>query len=349
MLHYVGLDVSTQTVSICIVEKEGNIAREATLACEVDIIDGYLQGTNLEIEKIGMESGNLSHWLATRLAEKGYSTVIMDARKMAGILATLINKTDQNDARGIAEALRVGHYRECVQRSNRAIEIKTILHCRGTLVRERTHLTNSLKGHLKQYGIKLGRGCEKDFKQRVMETIKDLSETIKLSVKCLLNTLEALNKEISILEVKIKKITKEDEDVELLKTIDGVGDIVALAFISEIDKPTRFKRSRYAAAYLGLTPSQYSSGEIQRQGRISKKGSKDTRYLLVEAATIMLTRCKKWSKQKAWGMKLMRRIGKKKAIVALARKLAVTMHRILETRESFQHSYKKAKKNKKAA
>ena len=268
---------------------------------------------------------------------------------MAGILATLINKTDQNDARGIAKALRAGHYRECVQRSDRAVEIKTILHCRGTLVKERTHLTNSLKGHLKQYGIKLGRGREKGFAQRVMKTIKDLSETVKLSVRCLLNTLEALDKEISTIEAKIKEITKENEDVKLLKTIDGVGDIVALAFISEIDNPSRFENSRDVAAYLGLTPSQYFSGEIQKQGRISKKGSKDTRYLLVEAATIMLTRCKKWSTQKAWGMKLMKRIGKKKAIVALARKLAVTMHRMLETRETFQHSDKKDKKSKKVA
>ncbi len=123
-----------------------------------------------------------------------------------------------------------------------------------------------------------------------------------------------------------------------MQRIDGVGPITALAFVSEIDDPKRFEDSKDVAAYIGLTPTQYSSGEMQRHGRISKKGS---RHTLVEAATTLLTRCQIWSKIKAWGLKLMKNIGKKKAIIAVARKLAGTMHRMLITGKPFERSSKK--------
>ena len=126
--------------------------------------------------------------------------------------------------------------------------------------------------------------------------------------------------------------------MQLLRTIDGVGPITALAFKAEIDDPKRFENSKDAAAYIGLTPSQYSSGEVHRQGGISKKGSKRTRYLLVEAASALLTRCKVWSKLKAWGMKLQKKKVTRKATVAIARKLAVIMHRMLITRKPFERS-----------
>jgi transposase len=341
MTHYAGLDVSMNTTFICIVNEKGKVVKELEAVSTPESIDSFLSGTGLKIEKVGLESGCLTHYLKKGLKKKGYDVVGMESHKMAAILATIINKTDKNDARGIAEALRVGHYKECVHRSDEAVEIRTILHGRRTAVEGRTHTITSIKGHLKVYGIKLGKGSGKSFREKVEMAIAILTPRVQQVIKSLLNILDTFEKEIKELDQAVKDIGKEDERVKLLQTIDGVGPITALAFVAEVDDPKRFKDSKDVAAYIGLTPTQYSSGEIQRQGGISKKGSKHTRCLLVEAATTLLTRCQIWSKLKAWGLKLMKRIGKKKAIIAVARKLAVIMHKMLITGTAFERSSKK--------
>jgi transposase len=340
MSYYVGLDVSLDTVFLCIVDEKGKILREEELASTPEAIGMFLLGTGLKIRKIGLESGNLAHYLKKGLMEMNYEVVVMESRKMSAILAVTINKTDKNDGRGIADALRVGHYKECVHRSDESLEIRTLLHGRGTLVNERTHLVSSIRGHLKVYGIKLGKGKDKSFKEQVEENIFQLKASTQKTMQALLNTLEILEKEIKKLDKEVIELGKQDPDVKLLQTIDGVGPITALAFKAEMDNPERFKDSKDAGAYVGLTPTQYSSGEIQRQGGISKRGSKRTRCLLVEAATSLLMRSKNWSKLKGWGMKLMKKKGNKKAIIAVARKLAVIMHRMLITKEPFKRTDK---------
>lgn len=341
MKYYVGLDVSLNTVFVCIVDEKGRLMKECEIPSTPEAIGSFLKGVDLEVEKIGLESGNLTHYLKKGLKKMGYEVAVMESRKMAAILATVINKTDKNDARGIAEALRVGHYRECVHRSDEAIEVRTILHARQTAVEERSHLLSSIKGHLKVYGIKLGKGKGKTFRTKVEGAIIKLKPRVQTVIKSLLKILNAIEEEIKDLDKEIKAMAKEDKEVLLLQTIDGVGPITALAFKAEIDDPKRFADSRDVAAYIGLTPSQYASGETQRQGGISKKGPKRMRCLLVEAATCLLTRSRSWSKLKAWGMKIMKKKGKKKAIIAIARKLAVTMHRMLITQKSFERTDKK--------
>lgn len=341
MTNYVGLDVSLKSVFICILNEKGKIVKEGEVSSTPEAIGCFLQGTSLKIEKIGLESGCLTHYLKKGLMNMGYDVVGMESRKMAAILSTIINKTDKNDARGIAEALRVGHYRECVHRNDEMVEIRTILHARRTAVESRTHSITSIKGHLKVYGIKLGKGTGKSFREKVETGIAFLNPRVQKVIKSLLNILDTMEKEITELDKEVKDIGKTNEKVKLLQTVDGVGPITALAFVAEMDDPKRFEDSKDVAAYVGLTPTQYSSGEIHRQGGISKKGSKHTRCLLVEAATVLLTRCQVWSKLKAWGLKLMKKIGKKKAIIAVARKLAVIMHRMLITQKPFERSSKK--------
>jgi transposase len=341
MSYYAGLDVSMNTTFICIVNEKGKVVKELESESTPEAIHSFLTATGLKIEKVGLESGCLTHYLKKGLKTRDYDVIGMESHKMAAILATIINKTDKNDARGIAEALRVGHYKECIHRSDEAVETRTILHGRRTAVEGRTHAITSIKGHLKVYGIKLGKGSGKSFRERVEGTITGLSPRVQKVMISLLNILDVIEEEIKELDQVVKDAGKDDEKVKLLQTMDGVGPITALAFVAEVDDPKRFEDSKDVAAYIGLTPTQYSSGEIQRQGSISKKGSKHTRCLLVEAATTLLTRCKVWSKIKAWGLKLMRRIGKKKAIIAVARKLAVTMHRMLITGKPFERSTKK--------
>jgi transposase len=341
MGNYVGLDVSLQSTAICILDEKGKRIEEREVESTPQAIHEFLFKTGLVIEQIGLESGNLTHYLKKGLLKKGYQVAIMESRKMAAILATVINKTDKNDARGIAEALRVGHFRECVHRSDDAVEIRSLLHLRQTAVEERTHVINSLRGHLKIYGIKFSKKAGKTFRQKVEEAIKELRPSIQRAIQSLLNILDVLDQEIKMLNREVKEVAALDEDVKLLQTVDGVGPITALAFKAEIDNPKRFDDSKDAAAYVGLTPRQYSSGETHRQGGISKRGSKRTRYLLVEAASALLTRCKMWSKVKAWGMKLQKKKGNRKAIVAVARKLAVIMHKMLITKKPFERSPEK--------
>ena len=340
MSYYVGLDVSLNTVFVCIVDETGKVVREQELASTPEAIGGFLLGTGLEIKKIGLESGNLTHYLTKGLLSMKYEVVVMDSRKMAAILAVTINKTDKNDARGIAEALRVGHYKQCVHRSDDSLETRTLLHGRGTLVDERTHLVSSIKGHLKVYGIKLGKGTGKTFREKVEASISSLKTSVQKTIQALLNVLDVLEVEIKKLDKEVVQLGRRDADVQLLQSIDGVGPITALAFKAEMDNPARFKDSKDAGAYVGLTPTQYSSGETHRHGGISKRGSRQTRCLLVEAATSLLMRSKKWSKLKAWGMKLMKKKGAKKAIVAVARKMAVMMHRMLITKKPFKRTDK---------
>lgn len=349
MSYYVGLDVSLKSIFVCIVDEKGKVIRESELVTNPDAVAGFLYGTGLEISKVGLESGSLTHWLTKGLRSSGFDVAPIESRKMAAILATVVNKTDENDARGIAEAIRTGHYQECIHRSDEAMEIRTTLHSRASLVRERTHLVSSLKGHLKVYGITLGKGRTKEFASGVEKAIKDRSPHVKTAISALLNCLEVLDLEISRLDKVVKELGKKDEGVKLLKTIDGVGDITALSFKAEIDDPNRFDNSRDVGCYLGLTPRQYSSGEVNRQGRISKQGSKEVRYLLVEAANVLLTRSKKWSPLKVFGMKLMKKKGKKKAEVAVARKLAVMMHSMLVSGKEFCRKSKENRRKEKLA
>lgn len=341
MRNYVGLDVSLKTISICILDEKGKRLFEGEVESTPKDVDDFLRKTGLEIELIGLESGNLTHYLKKGLLKNGYRVAVMESRKMAAILATIINKTDKNDARGIAEALRVGHFQECVHRSDEAVEIRSLLHLRQTAVEERTHIINSLRGHLKVYGIKFSKKAGKTFSEKVTEAIKELAPSVQRSIQSLLRILNALDTELKTLTKEVAEAASKDEDVKLLQTVDGVGPITALAFKAEIDDPKRFENSKDVAAYIGLTPSQYSSGEVHRQGGISKKGSKRTRYLLVEAASALLTRCKTWSKLRAWGMKIQKKKGTRKATVAVARKLAVIMHRMLITKKPFERSAEK--------
>ncbi len=177
-----------------------------------------------------------------------------------------------------------------------------------------------------------------------MNNLPDKNPLANEGIKMLLNTYENVCESIKKLTKKIEGLAREDKDVKRLMTIPGIGPIVALAYKTTIGDPERFRHSKTVGAYLGMTPKQYSSGETQKQGRISKCGSIDVRYLLNEAAVVLLTRSKRWSKLKAWGLKIQRKHGFKKAAMAVGRKLAVIMHRMLIEKTEFIYGEPKDKK-----
>ncbi len=272
------------------------------------------------------------------LQDLGCKAICIDARKMAAILSVTINKTDKNDARGIADAMRCNHYKAVNIRESHDDSIGILLKSRSTLVNNRGFLKNTVRGYLKTYGIRLGTVSHKQFPITVRSYYPKLLKDAIQGIESLLKSYETLSKEIKKMEAILKEICKQDEGSQLLMTAPGVGMIVAMTFKADLGDPTRFKKSESVGAYYGMTPRQHSSGETVRQGEISRCGSKEVRALLTEAAIVLLTRCKSWSSLKVWGLKLMKKHGLKKAAMAVGRKLSVIMHRMLITGESFKYS-----------
>ena len=342
MKHYIGLDVSMKRTFICVINEQGKIIREGSENTEPHLIANYLSKLGLEEITVGFESGSLTPYLLAGFKERAIDALCMDARKLSPILALKVNKTDKNDARGIAEALRSGMYKRVHRKPEESINRAILLTARRALVEQQTHLKNTVRGLLKGYGIRLGSISAKKFATAVMKQIENHQDIVNLSIKCLLDAFDKLVEETGKIDKKLLEIAYQDKEVRRFMTVPGVGPVTALTYKTEIFDATRFKESRSVGAYLGMTPTQYASGETQKQGKTSKCGSKELRFLLVEAGIVILTRSKKWSKLKAWGLKIMRKKGLKKAAVAVGRKLAVIMHRMMLEGKDFIYGEPKA-------
>jgi len=338
MKYYAGLDVSMKETFFCILNEEGKRVYEGSCASDPVPLYEALTHQGYKLEKVGMEAGSISAYLTKGLTDLGLNAICIDARKMAAILSVTINKTDKNDARGIADAIRCNHYKEVNLRDISDVSTEILLQSRSTLVGTRTKFKNKIRGYLKTFGIRLGDVGNKSFTRTVHTFYVEMPLTARLAIDSLLTLFEETSREIDRLDQELNKLCKDDALVGLLTTAPGVGKIVALSFKSSIGDPGRFKNSASVGAYYGMSPRQYSSGETVRQGRISKCGDSYVRHLLVEAATVLLTRTKKWSSLKAWGLRLMKKSGLRRAAVAVGRKLAVTMHAMLLTGEEFRFS-----------
>lgn len=338
MKYYAGLDVAMKETFMCILREDGERVFESQCPTDPLLIYEELAKGGVGLEKVGLETGSLSHYLFKGLQDLGCNVICINARKMAAILSITINKTDKNDARGIADAMRCNHYQEVHLRGIHDHSIAILLKSRATLIQSRTALKNTVRGYLKAYGIRLGDVSHKKFPQVVREHYPNILLAALKGIEGLLKSFESINKEILTLEEEFKEICKHDQEVQLLMTAPGVGMIVALTYKTDLGDPSRFKKSDSVGAYYGMTPRQYSSGENIKQGRISKCGAREVRTLLAEAAVVLLTRNQSWSPLKVWGLKLMKKYGLKKAAMAVGRKLAVIMHRMLLTGESFKFS-----------
>src|SRR5206468_1092041 len=326
MQHYVGLDVSVKETSMCIVDKAGKVIREVKVATKPAEILAVLTEEALAIERIGLEAGPLSQWLYGALAEAGLPVICVETRHMKAALSAQINKSDRNDARGIAQMMRVGLYRPVHVKSLRSQKLRMLLTHRKLLQSKAIAIENDLRGTLRNFGLKVGMVGTVKFEGRIKELVENLPD-LAILVKPLLIVRRALREQIVILHRRLLAIVRDDDVCRRLMTTPGVGPVVALTYRATVDVPARFRKSKSVGAVFGLTCSKYQSGEIDRSGRISRCGDEMMRVMLYEAAQSML-RSKKWSWLKAWAMQIARRRGMKTAIVALARRLAVIMHRI---------------------
>ena len=327
MDHFAGLDVSVNETSVCIVDDAGGIIREVKVTSEPDALLEVLANPAYQFRRIGLEAGPLSQWLYSALVEAGLPVICVETRQMRAILKAQINKTDRNDARGIAQMMRAGLYRPVHVKTLRSQKLRMLLTHRKLLQSKAIAIENDLRGTLRNFGLKVGIVGSVKFEARIKELVEKYPD-LALVVEPMLIVRRALREQIAVLHRRVLAIVRDDEVCRRLMTIPGVGPVVALTYRATIDVPARFRSSKAVGAVFGLTAAKYQSGEINRSGAISKCGDEMMRVMLYEAAQIMLMRSTKWSWLKAWAMQIARRRGMKKAIVALARRLAVIMHRI---------------------
>jgi transposase len=324
MDQYVALDVSLKEVSVCGLDPKGTLVFEGRSPSDPASLVGLIQAKAPRAVKIGLETGSTSAWLAHALVAEGLPVVCMDARHAHAALSVRPSKTDRSDARGLAEMVRMGWYRAVPIKSLEAHERRALLAARHRLVVRRVDLDGQLRGLLKTFGLIVGPGNSDAFLRRA-EALAEGHPVLAPLVACLSGVRRHVAAQVSALDREIGRIVRNDTTLRRFVTVPGVGPITALAFLSTIDDPSRFRRARDVGPYLGLTPRRHQSGEVDRQGRMAKCGDGFTRKCLYEAANVLLTKVQRWSPLKAWGVRQAQRIGGKKARVALARKLAVIL------------------------
>jgi transposase len=326
MEHHAGLDVSLEETSLCIVDNAGQIIRKAKVASEPKALVDYFSALEIRIVRIGLEAGPLSQWLHAALTEAGFEVVLLETRHVKAALSAMTIKTDRRDARGIAHLLRMGWYRPVHCKTLPSQEVRALLTARKTLLGKLIDIELSLRGILRGFGLKVGAVTRKSFEVRVRALVA--GQSLTAIMEGLLNTRVTLITEIANLHKALLKIARADRVCTRLMTVPGVGALTALTFKTAIDDPTRITKSRDVGPLLGLTPGRYQSGETDIVGKITKVGDVMARTALFQAATVLLTRSASKSRLKAWAMDVVKRRGTKRAIVALARKLGVILHRI---------------------
>lgn len=327
MKHYAGLDVSVKETSVCIVDETGAICRQIKVLSHPEDLVQALKNPSWQFVRIGLEAGPLSQWLFSGLAEAGLPAICIETRHAKAFLKAQVNKTDRNDARGIAQMMRVNLFRPVHVKTLASQRRRALLTGRKLLQEKAIDIENDIRGLLRNFGLKVGIVGTIGFDDRIRELVDGMSDLSEI-MKPLLAARQKLRETFMELHRKLLSIVRGDETCRRLMTIPGVGPVTSLAFTSTIDVPARFSNSRAVGPALGLTPVLNQSGESHRVGRVSLCGDGMMRALLYEAAQVLLSRVKKWSWLKAWAMNVARRRGRQKAIVALARRLAVIMHRM---------------------
>ena len=331
MEHYAAIDVSLEWSSVCVVDAAGQIVREAKVRSEREALAAFFTESGLAFARIGLEAGPLSQWLHAGLVEAGLPAILIETRHVKAALKAMTVKTDRNDARGMAQLMRMGWFRPVHAKAPMVQEIRALLTARKLLVAKLRDVESSIRGILRGFGLKVGAVSKGKFEARIRELVTG-QVMLERVAEPLLRARAALRTEYTTLHRDLLRTVREDAVCGRLMTVPGVGAVVAMTFRSAIDQPAK---SKAVGAHFGLTPKKYQSGEIDRTGRISKVGDAMVRTALFEAANVMLTRAVRFSTLKAWALRVAGRHGMKKAKVALAHKLAVVMHRMWVDGTSF--------------
>jgi transposase len=292
------MDVSLKETSICVVDDDGEIQCEGTVISEPVAIAAFIKAKAPHAKRIGLETGPTTTWLWHELRRLGLPVICIDARHAKATLSLQINKSDRNDAVGLARIMQCGWYKEVQVKSLPCHEIRAVLNSRALLVKIKRDLENQIRGLLKNLGLVIGKAGGNVFHRRAEELVGE-HRLLQDAVHPLLGVRETVRREIAGLTRKLLALARDNDESRRLMTVPGIGPITALAFCAAIDEPARFRCSRSVGAYFGLTPRRYASGEVDWTGRISKCGDTMVRTYLFEAAGVLLTRVPQWCKLKA--------------------------------------------------
>jgi transposase len=318
-MDFIGFDLGKVSSQVCVITEDGELI-ERRIKTDREHL-AKLLGSRAPA-RILIESGTESEWVARYLEELGHAVVVADPG-FAPMYATRSRKvkTDKRDARTLAEACRLGAYRSAHRTSDKQRHIRAQLAVREVLVRTRSRYISLINTLLRRDGLRATPGHARCYLKRL--ALLDLPATLSAEIAPLIVLLQSLTEQIDKADERLKQIVTEDETVARLCTAPGVGAVTATSFVATLDEPSRFADAKQVRAYLGLVPSEYSSGERQQRGHISKAGPSRTRYLLVESAWTILRRSSSGNMAlHAWAKRIAGRRGQRVAVVALARKLA---------------------------
>jgi len=337
MEFFVGLDVGLQETSICVVDKDGNTVRETKVSTEPEAIRSALEGYADRLARVGVEASSLGMWLHRELHPTGLPMIVVEARHMQVSLSAMRNKTDRNDARGIAQMMRLGWFRAVHVKNVDTQKMRTLLSNRKLLKRKLVDIENHIRGALRTYGLLVGAVSRGRYEARIRELIEHADIVFTTMTETMLDVRRAILAGYDRLHRVLLQVVQHDVVCRRLMTVPGVGPVAALSFKVGVDDPLRFTRSRTVGAHFGLTPRRHQSGtSIDYEGRITKQGDVNVREALCEAAASLLLRVRRWSALRAWGLRVAKRSSMLCAIVAVARKLAGILHRMWIDGSDFQ-------------
>lgn len=335
MDEYIGLDVSLKETAIS-VRRDGGRVWRGKCASDPRLLAEVIRKRAPHAKRVVFETGPLSVWFFHALTAEGLPAICIDARHAKAALDMAANKTDANDADGLAHLAEVGFFREVRVKGYDSMLTRTLVAARLRLVRMTTELSNQIRGLMKTFGLIIPAGKGGAFESNARVLLEDYDELARIILP-ILEAWRAARRQATELGRQLVAAARQSQACQLLMSIPGVGAVTATSFATAIEDPENFKTSRSVGAWLGLTTRRYQSGEVDYDGHISRRGDAHLRGLLYEAATVILTRTSADSALRAWGLKLKERIGFKRAAVAVARKLSVVMHAMLKSGERFDH------------
>ena len=336
MEEYIGLDVSMKETAVSI-RRDGKRIWRGRCASDPAVIANLLRKHAPSAKRVIFETGPLSVWFYHALCAEGLPAICIDARHAKAALDMAANKTDANDADGLAHLAEVGFYREVRVKGFDSMLTRTLVAARTRLVRITTELSNQIRGLMKTFGLVVPAGKGSKFEQHVRALLVDQKDLAAI-VLPVLEAWRSMRLRAAELGRQLIADARKSAACQLLMSIPGVGTVTATCFTTAIEDPNNFKKSRSVGAWLGLTTRRYQSGQVDYDGHISRRGDRHVRSLLYEAATVILTRSSAESGLRSWGLALKERLGFKRAAVAVARKLAVTMHAMLRSGEMFDRT-----------
>ena len=331
----VGLDLGDRFSHYCMLNEDGDAIETGRIQTTEEALRRHFEGEPRM--RIALECGAHSPWISRLLEQLGHQVIVANTRKIRAITASE-SKNDKNDAEKLARfALCDPRLLSPIRhrRPERQQDLN-LIQARSTLVRARTMIVNTLRGLVKSAGGRLPACSPQGFQARVAASIPPALAT---AARPLLDQIAALNASSHEMDRGIEQLGNRYPEIRLLRTTPGVGPLIAAAYVLTLDRPDAIRHSRQAGAFLGLRPRQSQSGDSDPQHRISKTGNTYLRSLLVQAAHYVLGRFGPDSELRRWGLQLAGsggKRGKKRAIVAVARKLAVILHRIWQTGNGWQ-------------